>query len=799
VLTGASGTGATGSFTFTAGENLSTSTRTATITVTSGTATPVAIAVTQQGYSTCATPPTLTPATRSVGAAAGSNSVAVATPGGTCAWSATVTSGGEWLSITSGGSGIGAGAIAYSYLQNTSASSRTAVITTTGGATHTVTQAGSTVAWTPASLPDLRVWLDATTIAGIGNGSTVATWPAAGSTTYSAIQTNASRQPTYLASGLNGLPALSFNGTTSAMQIPSLPLNSYMSVFVVGQFTTQRPMLIEHGPNANTSDGFYFYGTQSATWLVRRAELNYALGTPGWAGSSAGIASLVYGGVPSPGGYYLNGTQQSNVSTFGGLLGNSARTDTLNLMARNGSQANSQGIVGEILLVNAALSECLRQKMEGYLAWKWGLQASLPVNHPYRNAPPTTAPCAEPLVVAPDATLLPAPGVVNPVHVSVSSGTAWTAASSESWLVIADGDVGSPESFGLTAAANLAMLPRSAIVTVTAADGATACFEVRQQAPCEHAGGGDCDGDGVTDLCAITWGLGADRNGNGTPDSCEIGVVVDVPGDFPSLQAALDAAVDGWSIRLDPGSYAGPIVISQRSVSVEANGPIGSVIFDGTGHLGPVVAILDDPNRESRLPTTLRGIHITGGSEGSPIEHDGESYLAGGGLLAVGAEVSIESCLITTNHASHGGGVAAVSSLLSLKHTEIADNAADQAGGGIALIETRALIEVSTIQGNTASVGAGAWIDAESLVEISSSTICDNQPDQIEGAWEDRGGNASCACIGDLNGDGAIDGSDLAPLLGAWGQSGSNLDLDGDGTVGGSDLAVLLSLWGQCW
>jgi hypothetical protein len=30
-----------------------------------------------------------------------------------------------------------------------------------------------------------------------------------------------------------------------------------------------------------------------------------------------------------------------------------------------------------------------RQKIEGYLAWKWGIQASLPAAHPYRNAAPT--------------------------------------------------------------------------------------------------------------------------------------------------------------------------------------------------------------------------------------------------------------------------------------------------------------------------------------------------------------------------------------------------------------------------
>jgi hypothetical protein len=46
----------------------------------------------------------------------------------------------------------------------------------------------------------------------------------------------------------------------------------------------------------------------------------------------------------------------------------------------------------------------------------------------------------------------------------------------------------------------------------------------------------------------------------------------------------------------------------------------------------------------------------------------------------------------------------------------------------------------------------------------------------------------------DLNGDGVIDGYDLAVMLGSWGGSGP-ADLDGNGSVDGGDLAILLGLW----
>jgi hypothetical protein len=50
--------------------------------------------------------------------------------------------------------------------------------------------------------------------------------------------------------------------------------------------------------------------------------------------------------------------------------------------------------------------------------------------------------------------------------------------------------------------------------------------------------------------------------------------------------------------------------------------------------------------------------------------------------------------------------------------------------------------------------------------------------------------------LGDLDGDGAVNGSDLAILLGSWGDRGGAADLNGDGTVDAADLGILLGAWG---
>lgn len=52
------------------------------------------------------------------------------------------------------------------------------------------------------------------------------------------------------------------------------------------------------------------------------------------------------------------------------------------------------------------------------------------------------------------------------------------------------------------------------------------------------------------------------------------------------------------------------------------------------------------------------------------------------------------------------------------------------------------------------------------------------------------------ACGIDLSGDGRVDASDIAQLLGAWGTDNPTADLDGSGAVNAADLATLLAAWG---
>ena len=78
----------------------------------------------------------------------------------------------------------------------------------------------------------------------------------------------------------------------------------------------------------------------------------------------------------------------------GSLGGSSASSGTFGITKYGiGNQANPtsenwNGSIGEVLIYNTALTDTQRQIIEGYLASKWGLQASLPAGHPYKSSAP---------------------------------------------------------------------------------------------------------------------------------------------------------------------------------------------------------------------------------------------------------------------------------------------------------------------------------------------------------------------------------------------------------------------------
>ena len=87
-------------------------------------------------------------------------------------------------------------------------------------------------------------------------------------------------------------------------------------------------------------------------------------------------------------GIWINGTEQTlDVNNITNTFW-STGTSSLTIGGIPGVSATLTDLY-EIIQYDGIITGTQRQKIEGYLAWKWGLQSSLPPGHPYKTAAPT--------------------------------------------------------------------------------------------------------------------------------------------------------------------------------------------------------------------------------------------------------------------------------------------------------------------------------------------------------------------------------------------------------------------------
>ncbi len=189
----------------------------------------------------------------------------------------------------------------------------------------------------------------------------------------------------------------------------------------------------------------------------------------------------------------------------------------------------------------------------------------------------------------------------------------------------------------------------------------------------------------------------------------------------------------------------------------------------------------------------------------------------GGGAIAVVGEGNADlfDCTLVANAAgdgfysasASGGGVLVAGGTLGVHDSTLLANIAAAAGketgvgGGIAVIEGgHADLSGSGLLHNIAlTAGGGLAVDGRSTASITGGSLCSNVPDQVAGEFLVLGTTVICGCAGDLSGDGSVDATDLAMLLGAWGPCGGvPADLLPDGSIDAGDLAILLGSWGPC-
>ncbi len=256
--------------------------------------------------------------------------------------------------------------------------------------------------WRPGNLgAQLALWLDAEDTSTITlNGATVSQWDDKSGNGRNVAQATAASQPTYSIFSASAKAALSFDGGDSLENL------------VPGDLLQNVPgaTLATVANYTNNTVGRCVVGISTPTAGQNRATLSANLaGTAGYltggrrldsdtfglAGSATftAAATLIQTGVldytNSDAFSYVNGSLNASNTSFQ-TNGNTSNTSPGALyIGQSGTATNSMiGLIGEVIVTSTALSAADRERVEGYLAWKWALEGNLPGGHTYKNSPP---------------------------------------------------------------------------------------------------------------------------------------------------------------------------------------------------------------------------------------------------------------------------------------------------------------------------------------------------------------------------------------------------------------------------
>jgi len=233
----------------------------------------------------------------------------------------------------------------------------------------------------------LLSWFDANDINGNGepllDGQQILAWADKSGNGYHAQKQHHS-PPIVMANALNGKNVLNLRGNTQFAFSFRQDITNY-TIFTVqfgkGDYGNWQRLL--HGGHMD-ADGRLLWGFRAGTdkWMT-------GMGNSGWtnldsnqpeqsAGDKWSMADAVFNVSANTAATSFNGTPQNlrnnALAGFNGMIIGSHH---------GGGGQFWQGQVAEILVFNGLINDEERKKIQGYLAWKWGLIGNLPKDHPF--------------------------------------------------------------------------------------------------------------------------------------------------------------------------------------------------------------------------------------------------------------------------------------------------------------------------------------------------------------------------------------------------------------------------------
>ncbi len=202
---------------------------------------------------------------------------------------------------------------------------------------------------------------------------------------------------------------------------------------------------------------------------------------------------------------------------------------------------------------------------------------------------------------------------------------------------------------------------------------------------------------------------------------------LNVPGDFQTIQSAIDNADDCDTVLVQTGTYYERIRFSERAIVVGSlfivtgdEGYIERTVIDADGEGRAVTFEAEEPRRP-----TLSGFTLTGGNTEN-----------GGAIFCSYFNPTLENLIITGNHATaDGGGIfCRRQSNPRISSVRIENNISDGQGGGLYCRDTSGPYILNTIiSSNRASSGGGIFSNTSSSLMLTDVNISGNEAVSLGG------------------------------------------------------------------
>jgi len=256
--------------------------------------------------------------------------------------------------------------------------------------------------WTPANIAT-ALWFDASDSATLTydpSTQEISQWRDKSGNGHNFAQGNSARQPVYSISIQNGLNAVFFRNLA---QSPSFLENTSFQYTgtALHMFSVHKSLRPSGSPGWVTNYGrlFSFSDTVNQDYLTTAGILiSYKYpGTELWLYRQGSPIATT---APVPNEWTLVDAQRNGTTGTIALNGNppitgTTASDSQNILrSRFGNDfaaidSGLDGYIAEQIVLTTIPTSDIIAKLQGYLAHKWGIQASLPNSHPYKLGPPT--------------------------------------------------------------------------------------------------------------------------------------------------------------------------------------------------------------------------------------------------------------------------------------------------------------------------------------------------------------------------------------------------------------------------